>query len=505
MGTVLELKNIRKEFPGVVALNHMNFSLEEGEIHAIAGENGAGKSTLIKIIAGVHAPDQGEMLLREKAVHFNSPQDAIAHGIGVVHQETSLFPDLSIMENMFIGKLPRRGFTKTVDFDAMKTRAEEIYRMLGIEMDVSRPVRELGIAEKQMLEIAKALGQNSQILILDEPTAALSVREVEIFFQIITKLKASGVSIIYISHRLEEIFRIADRITVIRDGEYVASARVRDVETRQLVSWMVGRDLRDFYPKVESVIGDVILDVRGLYDGKLVKNVAFQLRQGEILGFYGLAGAGRTEAVTEVVGLRRRQAAQITIGNREVHISNYQDALKNGIVYISEDRQRNGLTLPMSIKDNITIAALKKLCKFGVIRKKEDIAFAEKYIKAFRIVAPHYNSVVGNLSGGNQQKVSVSKGLACSPRVLILDEPTRGVDVGAKAEIYEIISRLACEGMSIIMISSELPEILGMSDRVVVFRHGSVAGSLDIKEATQENVLAMALNADAAEGAECRE
>lgn len=493
METVLELKNIRKTFPGVIALQNMHLSLKKGEIHAIVGENGAGKSTLIKVMAGVHLPDKGEIIVKGKQMHFSCPQDAIAAGIGVVHQETSLFNDLSIMENMFIGRLPRKGILKSVDFPTMKAEAERIFKMLNVEIDVTKPVKMLGIAEKQMLEIAKALSQNSEILILDEPTAALSIREVKTLFSIIDRLKKSGVSIIYISHRLEEIFQIADRITVIRDGEYVTSANVSEVNTAQLVHWMVGRDVDDFFPKTESKIGDPILKVSELSDGKLIKNVSFELRSGEILGFAGLAGAGRTETATAITGLRERISGKVWLGDKELKIHRYIDAVDNGIVYISEDRQRNGVTLPMSIKDNITLSMLKKICRFGVIDRSKDEAQADRFIEQFKIATPHRNFVVGNLSGGNQQKVSVSRGLSCNPKVLILDEPTRGVDVGAKAEIHDIISKLAASGMSIIMISSEMPEVLGMSDRVLVFRQGEIVGCLDRDEATQEKVLDLAL------------
>lgn len=499
MEKVLELKKIWKTFPGVVALQNMCFTLKKGEIHAIAGENGAGKSTLIKVMAGVHIPDEGEIIVKGRQVQFTCPQDAITAGIGVVHQETSLFPDLSIMENMFIGRLPKKGFFRSVDFAKMKAEAERIYAMLDIKMDVIKPVKTLGIAEKQMLEIAKALSQNSEILILDEPTAALSIREVETLFKIIEKLKASGVSIVYISHRLEEIFQIADYISVIRDGEYVASAPVSQVDTAQLVQWMVGRDVDEFYPKAESDIGEVLLSVSGLSDGSLLRNVSFEIREGEILGFAGLAGAGRSETATAVVGLRPKITGAVLLKGKELKIRKYLDALENGIVYISEDRQRNGVTLPMSIKDNITLAMLKHICRFGVINRKKDKEVAGSYMKQFQIAAPHMNFVVGNLSGGNQQKVSVSKGLACNPRVLILDEPTRGVDVGAKAEIHDMIGRLAASGMSIIMISSEMPEVLSMSDRVVIFRQGAVAGCLSREEATQEKVLALALEAKVTE------
>ena len=494
MAAVLELRNIRKTFPGVVALNHMNFSVEEGEVHAIVGENGAGKSTLIKVIAGVHSPDDGEVLVNGKEVAFHGPQDAINAGIGVVHQETALFPDLSIMENMFMGRLPRSSRGGVVDFAAMRQRAGEIYQRLGVSIDLNRSVKTLKIAEKQMLEIAKALSQDSRILILDEPTAALSIREVEKLFSIIRELKKDGVTIIYISHRLEEIFEIADRITVIRDGEYIASSDIAAVDRTQLVRWMVGREVTAIYPQKTSAPGDVMLQVENLSDGSLLNDVSFELHRGEILGFAGLAGAGRSETAMAVTGLRRKTSGTIRINGKRIANRRYTEALQNRMVYISEDRQRYGLTLTLSIKDNITLSTLRSLCHFGVIDRKKDQAMADSFMKTFSIAAPHRNFVVGNLSGGNQQKVSVSKGLACRPEVLILDEPTRGVDVGAKSEIHEMIKDLAEEGMGIILISSEMPEVLGMSDRICVFRDGSIVGSFLRHEATQENVLALALD-----------
>ena len=497
MSKVLELHNIRKTFPGVVALNHMNFSVEKGEVHAIVGENGAGKSTLIKVIAGVHAPDEGELFVNGKEVHFRGPQDAIDAGIGVVHQETALFPDLSIMENMFMGRLPRKGRSGMVDFSVMRRRAAEIYDQLGMKIDLDRSVKTLKIAEKQMLEIAKALSQNSKILILDEPTAALSIREVEALFSIIRDLKKNGVTIIYISHRLEEIFEIADRLTVIRDGEYIASAKVSEVDSSQLVKWMVGREVTAIYPQKKSAIGEVVLEVSELSDETLLHDVSFDLKKGEILGFAGLAGAGRSETAMSVVGLRKKTSGIIRVNKRIIQNRKYTEALQNRMVYISEDRQRYGLTLTLSLKDNITLAALRSLCRHGVIDRKKDREIADHYINMFTIAAPHRNFVVGNLSGGNQQKVSVSKGLACQPEILILDEPTRGVDVGAKSEIHEMIRDLAQEGMSIILISSEMPEVLGMSDRVCVFRDGTIVGSFLREEATQEKVLALALDQQA--------
>ncbi len=492
MDTVLELRHINKAFPGVQALSDMNFTLRKGEVHALLGENGAGKSTLIKIMSGAYRPDSGEIVIGGAPVVFTSPRDSIQAGIGVVYQEVSVFPDLSVMENIFVGRLPRKGLS--VDYQKVKKDALDVYAALGMEVDVEKNAGTLGIADKQMLEIAKALSLNSNILILDEPTAALSSAEVDALLGMIRTLKAKGVSIVFISHRIDEIFAITDRVTVIRDGQYIDTRDTASVDTGELVQLMVGRKVSNFYPKQECEIGEEILRVEHISDGGIVRDVSFSLRKGEILGLSGLAGSGRTETACAITGLTKKAAGTVRLHGRDPKIKSYRDALAKGIVYVTEDRQKNGLTLPMSVKDNVTLAGLGMLCRAGVINQKEDARLADEYIEKLGIATPHYNFVVGNLSGGNQQKVSVSKALLTEdPQVLILDEPTKGIDVGAKAEIHGLISSLVKDGMSVIMISSELPELIGMCDRVVVLREGRDSGDVCKEDLTQEHLLSLAL------------
>jgi len=496
MSAVLELKNIEKRFPGVTALKDMHLVLKKGEVHAVCGENGAGKSTLMKIITGVYHPDEGEMLLNGERVVIKEPNDAYSKGIAIIYQETSLFPDMTVLENLFLGHEPvkrRFGIIKSIDYGAMRVKAADIFNKLGMQVDLDITVSELGVAAKQMVEIAKALTYEANILILDEPTAALTNKEVKALFEVVKRLKSEGVSMLYISHRLDEIFEIADRVTVIRDGLYVTTADVGEVNTEQLISWMVGRKVESLYPKSDVKSGDVALRVKGLCQEGLLKNVDLELRFGEVLGIAGLAGSGRTELAHAICGITRPDSGEIFLNGEPLSIRNYRQALDIGIVYASEDRKDNGLVIPMSVKENISLPLLRRLSRFSFINFKEEEKISRKYIEQLSIKAPDSDFIVENLSGGNQQKVSVAKSLAAGPKVLIMDEPTRGVDVGAKAEIHRIISDLAKAGLAIILISSDLPEVLGMSDRVYVMRNGAIAGEFRREEATQEKVLAVAL------------
>jgi len=497
---VLQIQGVTKTFPGVVALSGMTIDLRRAEVHAVCGENGAGKSTLMKLITGIYQPDSGTMMLNGKLLKLHNPNDAYAKGIAIIFQETSLFPELSVLENIFMGHEIRKpllgfvGFVQILDYEAMRTKAREIFARLGIEVNLEGRVSELGVATKQIVEIAKALSFDSRILILDEPTAALTSKEVDTLFETITKLKAHGVSMLYISHRLDEIFQIADRVTVIRDGEYVQTEEVSRVTRDQLVSWMVGRTLSNLYPKEDVDIGEVVFEARGIRQEGILRDVNLTLRRGEILGLSGLAGAGRTELALVLCGLARPDAGEILIDGARVHIADYRSAMEKGIVYISEDRQKYGLVVPMTVRENITLPLLLRLSGFlGIIDTAREVAISRTYIESLSIKTPGGDFVVNNLSGGNQQKVSVAKALATGPRILILDEPTRGVDVGAKSEIHRIISTLAKEGKSIIMISSDLPEILGMSDRVLVMKNGAAQGELMRDQLSQEKVLRMAL------------
>ena len=497
---VLHIEGIYKSFPGVNALTNMTVDLRHAEVHAVCGENGAGKSTLMKIITGVYKPDSGQMRLNGELLDIANPNQAYARGIAIIFQETSLFPDLTVLENLFMGhelQKPLAGslrFPIILDYPSMRDKAEGIFGRLGMSVDLDAKVANLGVATKQMVEIAKALTFDSRILILDEPTAALTNKEVDTLFDTIRKLKAHGVSMLYISHRLDEVFQIADRVTVIRDGEHVHTEDVAKVSKDELVSWMVGRTLHNLYPKEDVEIGEVIFEARGIVQRPLLKGVDLQLRRGEILGLSGLAGAGRTELAMALCGLSRPDSGTLEIDGKRLHFSGYRQAMDNGIVYISEDRQKYGLVVPMSVSENITLPLLRKLSRnLGIIDFQAERRISDDYMERLAIKASGGEFVVNNLSGGNQQKVSVAKALATEPRILILDEPTRGVDVGAKSEIHRIISNLAKEGKAIIMISSDLPEILGMSDRVIVMKNGSKMGELSRAELSQERILQLAL------------
>ncbi|MDF2613739.1 MAG: ribose import ATP-binding protein RbsA [Clostridia bacterium] len=495
MSCVLELKDVVKEFPGVKALDNMQLQLEKGELHAVCGENGAGKSTLMKVITGVYKPDQGEMILKGEPVKIKNPNDAYSKGIAIIYQETSLFPELTVLENIFIGHEPIKCIAgiKVIDYAEMRKKAIQIFNKLGIDIDLDGLVSKLGVATKQMIEIAKALSYEAEILILDEPTAALTNREVRALFETIARLKSDGVSMVYISHRLEEIFEIADRVTVVRDGQYVATAHTKEVTSNQLISWMVGRSVDELYPKVQVDLGDNVLEVKKLNQYHVLRDINLHLRKGEILGIAGLGGSGRTELAFAICGFSQKDTGEIIIDGKPVCINSYRDAMRNGLVYVSEDRKDKGLVVAMSVKENLTMPILSRLSNLFGIKFKEEESMCQGYIDSLSIKTPHSDFTINNLSGGNQQKVSVAKALAVEPKILILDEPTRGVDVGAKAEIHRMISTLASKGLSIIMISSDLPEILGMADRVYVMKEGKIAGEFMGDQVTQEKVLTVAL------------
>jgi ABC-type sugar transport system ATPase subunit len=497
---VLRIQSISKSFPGVNALTDMTIDLRHAEVHAVCGENGAGKSTLMKIITGVYPPDRGSMELNGELLDVKNPNEAYARGIAIIFQETSLFPDLTVLENIFMGHELRRpllGAAKLLsilDYPAMRKKAREIFDRLGMAVDLDVRVADLGVATKQMVEIAKALSFDSRILILDEPTASLTNKEVDTLFETIRNLKSHGVSMLYISHRLDEVFQIADRVTVIRDGAHIHTEDVSAVTKDQLVSWMVGRTLTNLYPKETCEIGEVVLEARGLTQAGVLKGIDLQLRRGEILGISGLAGAGRTELAMALCGFTRLDAGQVLIDGKPVRFTSYRQAMDHGIVYISEDRQKYGLVVPMTISVNITLPLLTRISGgMGIVDTAAERRINDTYMEKLAIKAPNGDFVVNNLSGGNQQKVSVAKALATTPRILILDEPTRGVDVGAKSEIHRIISSLAKDGKSIIMISSDLPEIIGMSDRVLVMKTGTLMGELTRDELSQQKILQLAL------------
>jgi ABC-type sugar transport system ATPase subunit len=482
----------------VAALKDMNFELRKGEIHAICGENGAGKSTLMKVVTGVHAPDRGAIYLFGEKEKFANPLDAFAKGIAIIYQETSLFEEMTVLENLFLGRelVKKAGPFTILDYKAMALKMEGIFRSLRISVPVDEKIKNLGMAQKQMVEIARALTFQSRILILDEPTASLTQEEVDALFAIIRGLRDTGVSIVYISHRLEEIFALCDRVTVIRDGRYISTRNVAETGKDALVADMVGRSMDNYYPKADAHIGGELLSVHNLGDRELLRDISFYIRKGEILGFAGLAGSGRTELALTLCGFTPPLTGTITLEGSPVRFTGYRQAMERGLVYVTEDRGKYGVIVNMNIKDNIVMPQLEKNARFGVINRAGEYQVAEGMRERMGIKAPDTDFLVMNLSGGNQQKVSVSKALALNPKLLILDEPTRGVDVNAKAEIHRIISNMAASGLTILMISSELPELIGMCDRIYVMREGTIAGCFDRERFSQEEILRVALASD---------
>jgi len=490
--TLLQLNQINKYFPGVHALKDAEFDVRRGEVHALLGENGAGKSTLIKIISGVHKPDDGEMLLNGERVNFNNPREAKNAGIATIYQELGLYPELSVAENIFMGHAPTKnwGLFKTVDWDKMESRAEELLAELNIHnLDVSAKVGTLNVGNRQRVEIAKALSLDAQILIMDEPTAALTESDVEQLFSIVRLLRERDVSIIYISHRLNEVFELADRVTVLRDGEYIGTQDVADTTEADLISMMVGRTIDNLFPKQDSERGDVVLEVRNLNRPPLTNDISFKVHAGEIVGIAGLVGSGRSETAQVIFGVLPAESGEIYVNGKKVKINHPSDAVDYGIGYVPEDRGHQGLVKEMAIRENTSMAVLDSVSINTFINRAKERLLAKNSIDQLNIRATGPNQIVNKLSGGNQQKVVVSKWLASDPKILIMDEPTRGVDVGAKSEIHRLMSQLvADEGLAILMISSELPEILGMSDRVLVMREGHIVGEFSREEATQEAV-----------------
>jgi ABC-type sugar transport system ATPase subunit len=487
---LLEMRRITKSFPGVVALKGVSFDLRAGEVHALLGENGAGKSTLIKILGGIYQHDGGEILIAGKPVSIKSVLDARAQGISVIHQELVLVPDLTVAENIFLGREMTRG--GLVDRKAMMGEAEKLLGVLDVDIAASAKVGSLTIAQQQMVEITKAISFNSRIIVMDEPTSSLSGKEVEALFANIEKLKAQGVGIVYISHRMAELERISDRVTVLRDGEYIGTVSVKETGSDELIAMMVGRKLTSYYTRTYRSGSEKVLEVSGLGDGKLLRDVSFDLKKGEILGFAGLVGAGRSEVMKCLFGIDPAASGEIRIEGRPVRISSPSDAMRNGIALVPESRKKEALFLKQSVRYNLSIKVLREFIKGIFVDRRKEEEIAERYIADMSIKAPSSAQIVENLSGGNQQKVVIGRWLATKPRILILDEPTRGVDVGAKAEIYAIMNRLTETGVSIIMISSELPEILNMSDRVMVMCGGTITGSLGRDEMTQERIMQLA-------------
>lgn len=484
---LLQMSDIHKRFPGVYALKGINLSVRKGEIHGLLGENGAGKSTLMKVLGGVHKQDQGVVYIDGKDVGEINPKKATELGIAFVHQELNLSEPLSVAENMYMGRLPYKNEKLgIVDKKKLHEDATKILEMLKINLKSTDLVATLPTAKKQMIEIAKAISQNAKIIILDEPTTSLADNDVNTLFRIMRDLKSKGVALIYISHRLKEIFEICDRATVMRDGQYIGECDAKKVSQKELIKMMVGRELKDLYPKQQIEIGEKILEVKNLSDNDgRVKNVSFHAKRGEILGISGLVGAGRTEVVRLLFGADKMASGEIFINGEKVNIKSPNDAISKGICLITEDRKKQGLCLPLSVADNINITNLgKEVLKHTELRKT-----AEDYRKSLNIKTSSIDTVVGTLSGGNQQKVVIAKWLNTDSEIFIFDEPTKGIDVGAKAEIYNMMNELAKQGKSIIIISSELPEVLGMSDRVYVMCEGKITGEVKGNDCNQEKIM----------------
>lgn len=496
---LLRAVELTKSFAGVRALKGVDFELREGEVHALVGENGAGKSTFIKIITGAVQPDSGTIEIAGRTILHNDPAFARMMGVAVIYQQPALFPDLTIAENIAVAN-ERGGLWRRINWRERKARARELLAKIGSNMDPDRLVSDLSMPEQQMVEIARAIAVNARILILDEPTASLTEQEVARMLSIVKDLRSQGVGIIYISHRLDELFEIADRVTVFRDGNSAGSEDMRNVDRPKLIRLMVGRELTAMFPKRAVPIGDIILETRGLSsDVSGVRNVSLAVRRGEIVGLSGLVGSGRTELARMLFGLDPVTSGEILIEGKPAQIAAPQDAMEHGIAYVPEDRRRHGVVMPMSIAENITLASLRAVSEHGLLNFRREHSVAEEYRQRLEIKARSVDAPVSTLSGGNQQKVALSRWLQTKPVVLILDEPTQGVDVGAKSEIHKLMVDLAERGMAIIMISSELPEILGMSDRIAVMHAGEIRGILDRSEATQEALLKLALGHSAKE------
>jgi len=491
---LLRMEGIYKSFPGVQALSDVKFDLHYGEVHALVGENGAGKSTLMKILGGIYHKDAGRISLEGKEVEITSPAMAQQLGISIIHQELNLMPHLTVAQNIFIGREPRSKPSFIVNDKATNEQAERLFGMLNLKLDPNTKVADLTVAKQQMVEIAKSLSFNAKILVMDEPTAALTDTEIDELFRIIRQLREKGVGIVHISHRLEELKQISDLVTVMRDGKYIDTLKTGEASIDQIISLMVGRTIFEATPELpENPSQEVVLEVRNLNRGRVLKDVSFDLKKGEILGFAGLVGAGRTEVARAIFGADKYDSGEIYIKGQQVHIKSPGDAVTHGIGYLSEDRKRYGLALGMDVKENVAMAAMKKfLSRIGWVDFKKISVRGDDMVKALNIKTPTLEQKTKFLSGGNQQKVVVGKWLTADTDILIFDEPTRGIDVGAKSEIYKLLNDLVHQGKAIIMISSELPEILRMSHRVVVMCEGRVTGILNAGEATQENIMKFA-------------
>jgi len=487
---LLRMEKISKHFPGVKALDQVDLNVYEGKVMALLGENGAGKSTLMKILSGVYQKTEGELFFKGKPLKIDGPKDAMMQGIAIIHQELNLLEELSIAENIFMGRFPSKA--GIIQWKKLYSEASALMARLNLNLDVKMPVKSLSIGQKQMVEIAKALSFETELIIMDEPTDALTDQETESLFAVIRALVASGKSIVYISHRLKEIFEICDDVTVLRDGQFIAEKPVSEIDENLLIELMVGRRLEEQYPYIDCKTNEKVFKVEAL-SNRFVRNIQFELFKGEILGVAGLMGAGRTELAKSIYGHLKCDEKRMLLNDEAIHVTSEKEGLKKGIAYVSEDRKKDGLVLGMSVCNNVTLSSLEKYSRMGIIDKKAEKSEVESYQKSMSIKTPTIKQPVKLLSGGNQQKVSIAKSLSAKPKVLILDEPTRGVDVGAKKEIYELMNAFKKEGLGILMISSEIPELLGVCDRIMVMKQGEISGILTRSEATQEKIMRLAI------------
>lgn len=488
---IVSMENICKSFPGVKALDHVNFELRSGEVMALLGENGAGKSTLMKILSGVYTRDEGKMQIFGKEYGDLTPKMAQEAGVAIIHQELNMCRHLSVAENMFLGREIKKGIV--LADSEMEAEAKRILDELKIELDPKQVVGDLPVSKQQMVEIAKALSTDAKILIMDEPTSSLTAKEIEDLFRIIRELKAKGCGIVYISHRLEELQHIVDRVTIMRDGQYITSMDFKDTNMDEIISFMVGREIKEKFPRVSCEKGKKIFEVKNLNAGRMVRDINFSVYEGEIVGFAGLMGAGRTETTRAIFGIDKAESGQIILDGKEVIIRKPQDAIRAGIVLAPEDRKKDGLCTKLSIRHNIALPNLDLLCnKMGVVLKKKEDKMCEEAVANLKIKTPNVDINAGNLSGGNQQKVVVGKWLARNSRVVIFDEPTRGIDVAAKVEIYNLMNELKKQGIAVVFVSSEMPEVMGIADRIIVMCDGRITGEVMAKETTQNEILTLA-------------
>ena len=491
----IEMHDIYKSFGANKVLEGVEFTLLPGEVHALMGENGAGKSTLMNILTGLHKMDRGRILVNGEEKQYQNPKEAEDDGIAFIHQELNIWPDMTVLENLFIGReiTNKLGILKT---EEMKALAKKVFDRLGVSLPFQQEAGCCSVGEQQMIEIAKALLTDAEVIIMDEPTSALTDREIESLFEVIRSLKEDGVSIVYISHRMEEIFTICDRITVMRDGKTVDTKPIKETNYHEVVKKMVGRDVDDWFPERNPKPGEVVFEVRHLTRSKVFENISFSVRSGEIVGIAGLMGSGRTEIMRAIFGIDAYDQGEIWIEGKKVRIRHPGDAVRQGIGFITENRKDEGLLLDFSIKENMSLANLKGFAPHGLMKTKDEETFVQLMVDRLKVKTTSSNELAGNLSGGNQQKVVIAKWIGTAPKILILDEPTRGIDVGAKREIYNLMNKLTEKGMAIVMISSELPEVLGMSDRILVVHEGKLSGELKREEATQEKIMVLATGGD---------